>query len=73
MKKAVVAGANGFVVAALLNLLSEKGIEMAAVVRNEASVMEHISNLLNEGVIYEDITSRMGGHGKYLCQRYCMA
>ena len=55
MKKAVVTGANGFVGSALLKLLSEKGVKVIAVVRNEASVVEHIRNLPNVSLCFCDM------------------
>ena len=55
MKKAIVTGASGFVGSALVKLLSAKGIETIAVVRSEASVLEHIRNLPNVSIYFCDM------------------
>lgn len=56
MKKAVVTGANGFVGNSLCRRLSESGVNVIAVVRNEEENVSSIENLDNLNIVYCDLT-----------------
>ena len=56
MKKAVVTGANGFVGTAVCMELSEHGVEVIAVVRNEKENIAAIENLPLLRIVYADLT-----------------
>ena len=57
MRKAVVTGANGFIGTALCKTLSEKGISVIAVVRNEQENVERIKNIPNLNIVYCDLSN----------------
>lgn len=52
MMTAVVTGSNGFVGSALLHELTDKGIRVFAVVKNEQETISHIENLPGVQIIY---------------------
>ncbi|MDF2530911.1 MAG: nucleoside-diphosphate-sugar epimerase, partial [Clostridia bacterium] len=56
MKKALVTGANGFIGSWLLKELSNKGVSVLAVVRNEKSDISSIQNLPNVQVVFSDMS-----------------
>lgn len=56
MKKAVVTGANGFLGNALCTFLSEKGIEVIAVVRDEKDDTAVLGTLDNVRIVYADLS-----------------
>lgn len=55
MKQVIVTGANGFIGTNLLKLLSGKGIEVIAVVRNTSSLINSIKNLPHVKIVYCDM------------------
>ena len=55
MKKVIVTGANGFIGSALCKELLENGIEVIAVVRNEASKIECLTKNNNFRILYCDL------------------
>ena len=55
MKKAIVTGANGFVGTALLNELSERGVEIYAVVMNEQENISAIQDIPGVHILYSDM------------------
>ena len=57
MKKVIVTGANGFIGSALCRALSENGISVIAVVRNEDDEIENIKDIHNLKIIYCDISN----------------
>ena len=57
MKKVIVTGANGFIGSALCRALSENGISVIAVVRNEDDDIETIKDIQNLKIIYCDISN----------------
>lgn len=57
MKKVIVTGANGFIGTALCKELSEQGIQVIAVIRNEEENIEEIKNLSNISIVYCDLTN----------------
>lgn len=64
MKKAVVTGANGFLGSGLCRRLSESGVNVIAVVRNEEENVSSIENLANLNIVYCDLTEFGGLHEK---------
>lgn len=56
MKKVIVTGANGFIGTALCRELSNQGISVIAVVRNEEENISNIENLSGLRVIYSDLS-----------------
>ena len=56
MKKAIVTGANGFVGSAVCKELTETGVEVIAVVRNQESDISRIEKLRGIKIIYSDIS-----------------
>ena len=56
MKKAIVTGANGFVGTALCKALSDDGISVIAIVRNEDENIERIKDITNLSVVYCDLS-----------------
>ena len=56
MKKAIVTGANGFIGTALCRELSNQGISVIAVVRNEEENISNIENLKGLRVVYSDLS-----------------
>ncbi len=55
MEKVVVTGANGFIGKTLLQLLNQYGIQTYAIIRNESSNIESISNLDHVRIVYCDM------------------
>ena len=56
MKKVIVTGANGFIGTALCRELSNQGISVIAVVRNEEENISNIENLKGLRVVYSDLS-----------------
>ena len=56
MRKAIVTGANGFVGTALCRELSNRNIEVIAIVRNEQEKIDSIQNLKGIRIVYSDIS-----------------
>lgn len=56
MRKAIVTGANGFIGSALCNELSNQGIDVIAVVRNEDENISNIENIENLKIAYCDLS-----------------
>lgn len=56
MKKAVVSGANGFLGTALCRELSEQGVEIIAIVRDQNSHYEDIKNLKNLRLVFSELS-----------------
>ena len=56
MRKAIVTGANGFIGTALCRELSNQGISVIAVVRNEEENISNIENLKGLRVVYSDLS-----------------
>ena len=56
MKKVIVTGANGFIGTALCRELSNQGISVIAVVRNEEENISNIENLKGLRVVYSDFS-----------------
>lgn len=56
MKKAVVTGANGFIGTALCRELSEQGIDVIAIIRNEEENIEQIKNIVGLRIVYCDLS-----------------
>lgn len=56
MKKVIVTGANGFIGTALCRELSDQGISVIAVVRNEEENISNIENLKGLRVVYSDLS-----------------
>ena len=54
MKKIMVTGANGFIGSFLLKELSEKGVEIIAVIKDRQEKIEHIQNLPRVRIVYCD-------------------
>ena len=57
MKKAIVTGANGFVGTAVCKELSEKGVEVIAVVRNQDSEIRDIERLHGIRIVYAELSN----------------
>lgn len=55
MKKAIVTGANGFIGTALCRALSDEGVNIIAIVRNEEEEIESIIDIPNLQVVYCDL------------------
>lgn len=55
MKKVIVTGANGFVGTALCKALSDSGVSVIAVIRNENENIETIKNIPNLNIVYCDL------------------
>lgn len=55
MKKAIVTGANGFVGTAVCRELSERGIKVIAIIRNEEENVSQIRNLPGLRIVYADL------------------
>lgn len=64
MRKAIVTGANGFVGTALCRELSNQGISVIAVVRNEEENISNIENLCGLRVVYSDLSEFKNLHEK---------
>lgn len=64
MKKAIVTGANGFIGTALCRELSNQGISVIAVVRNEEENISNIENLCGLRVVYSDLSEFKNLHEK---------
>lgn len=64
MSKAIVTGANGFVGTALCRELSNQGISVIAVVRNEEENISNIENLSGLRVVYSDLSEFKNLHEK---------
>ena len=62
MKKAIVTGANGFVGTAVCSELSQSGVEVIAVIRNEEEDISAISELKGIRIVYADLSdfARLG-------------
>ncbi len=56
MKKAIVTGANGFVGTAVCRELSERGIKVIAIIRNEEENVSQIRNLTGLRIVYADLS-----------------
>lgn len=56
MKKAIVTGANGFVGTALCRELSQQGVNITAVIRDESENIESIRELPNLSIVYCDLS-----------------
>lgn len=56
MKKVIVTGANGFIGTALCRELSNQGISVIAVVRNEEENISNIENLKGLRIVYSDLS-----------------
>lgn len=57
MKKAIVTGANGFIGTALCKTLSEDGVSVIAIVRNEEENIKRIKNISNLSIVYCDLSN----------------
>ncbi len=68
MNKVVVTGANGFIGTALCQELSNQGVEVIAVVRDESENIEFIKDLLNLRIVYLDL-SEFGHMDKVVADR----
>lgn len=55
MKKAIVTGANGFVGTAVCKELSERGVEVIAIIRNEEEIIDSIKDLPKIRIVYADL------------------
>lgn len=55
MRKVIVTGANGFVGSALLKVLSENGIKVYAVIKDEKERIDHIKDLPGIKIVYCDM------------------
>ena len=55
MKKVIVTGANGFIGSSLLSYLSEQGIQVYAVIKDEQENIDNIKNLNGVKIIYCDL------------------
>lgn len=64
MRKAIVTGANGFIGTALCRELSNQGISVIAVVRNEEENISNIENLSGLRVVYSDLSEFKNLHEK---------
>ena len=64
MRKAIVTGANGFIGTALCRELSNQGISVIAVVRNEEENISNIENLKGLRVVYSDLSEFKNLHEK---------
>ena len=64
MKKVIVTGANGFIGTALCRELSNQGISVIAVVRNEEDNISNIENLKGLRVVYSDLSEFKKLHKK---------
>lgn len=64
MKKVIVTGANGFIGTALCRELSNQGISVIAVVRNEEENISNIENLKGLRVVYSDLSEFKKLHKK---------
>lgn len=64
MRKAIVTGANGFIGTALCRELSNQGISVIAVVRNEEENISDIENLCGLRVVYSDLSEFKNLHEK---------
>ena len=64
MRKAIVTGANGFIGTALCKELSNQGISVIAVVRNEEENISSIENLKGLRIVYSDLSEF-----KNLCEK----
>lgn len=64
MKKVIVTGANGFIGTALCRELSNQGISVIAVVRNEEENISNIENLSGLRVVYSDLSEFKNLHEK---------
>lgn len=64
MKKVIVTGANGFLGTALCRELSNQGISVIAVVRNEEENISNIENLKGLRVVYSDLSEFKKLHKK---------
>lgn len=64
MRKAIVTGANGFIGTALCRELSNQGISVIAVVRNEEENISNIENFCGLRVVYADLSEFKNLHEK---------
>lgn len=64
MKKVIVTGANGFIGTALCRELSNQGISVIAVVRNEEENISNIENFSGLRVVYSDLSEFKNLHEK---------
>lgn len=64
MRKAIVTGANGFIGTALCRELSNQGISVIAVVRNEEENISNIENFSGLRVVYSDLSEFKNLHEK---------
>lgn len=64
MKKVIVTGANGFIGTALCRELSNQGISVIAVVRNEEENFSNIKNLNGIKIVYSDLSEFKNLHEK---------
>lgn len=68
MQKVIVTGANGFIGTALCRELSNQGINVIAIIRNEQEDISKIENIPNISVVYCDL-SDFGKLDKYILDR----
>ena len=68
MKKAIVSGANGFVGSAVCKELSDRGVEIIAIIRHPDEPISHIENLPGIRIVYCDL-SLFRELSKHICDR----
>lgn len=68
MQKVIVTGANGFIGTALCKELSNQGINVIAIIRNEEENISKIENIPNLSIVYCDL-SDFGNLDKYILDR----